>query len=126
MREGASLKSIGASHQQGSVKMIPMILSFKVNAFRKSPIPSLEEFCRYIADQAEESGSPESMNIHYRPQHLLCPHCLLRFDAVGKLETFNKDSSAIMNALGLAVSLFFSGILIEDLFLFCIEEGSPV
>ena len=64
--------------------------------------PTFSEFVNYILDLADTNGT-ESLDPHFRPQWQTCPHCMLRFDAIGKLEHFNEDSNVIMQHLGIQV-----------------------
>ena len=70
---------------------------------RTSSVPSLYEFSIFICDEAEEHGA-ESLDPHFRPQWLVCPHCDLRFDAIAKLENIVKDQRAFVKPLKLWVS----------------------
>ena len=43
------------------------------------------------------------VNAHILPQHLYCPFCLFDFDAVGRIENFERDAPVVLDALGLEV-----------------------
>ncbi|XP_045172920.2 carbohydrate sulfotransferase 11-like [Mercenaria mercenaria] len=55
---------------------------------------SFEEFLTFIAE------NPATLNIHWTPFYRLCNPCHVKYDAIGKMETFSKDSKFILNKLG--------------------------
>ncbi|KAL3866584.1 hypothetical protein ACJMK2_043871 [Sinanodonta woodiana] len=57
---------------------------------------TFEEFLTYVVRM---SGS--RMNEHYVPVHRLCSPCHMKFDYIGKQESFSADASFILDDLGL-------------------------
>lgn len=68
-----------------------------------SAVPSPLSFTRWLLDLTSR-GHAENIDGHFRPQWGHCPLCLLQFDVVGKLETFDDDMMYIFNALNVTVS----------------------
>ena len=68
-----------------------------------SSVPSLFELSTYICDEADLHG-PGSLDVHFRPQWMICPHCDMRFDAIGKLEAINHDMKQFVKPLHIWVS----------------------
>lgn len=50
---------------------------------------------------ALEATDPRHLNPHFRPQHLNLAHDLVRYDVIGRLETFEADLERIRQAVGL-------------------------
>lgn len=56
-------------------------------------------FDQFVA--ALEIESPIRMDQHWRPQHLDLMHPLVRYDVIGRLETFGADIARIRDMAGL-------------------------
>lgn len=60
---------------------------------------SFREFVRYLID--EKLGG-ESANEHWKPIYQLCFPCALNYSFIGKYETFEEDSQAVLTMIGAA------------------------
>jgi hypothetical protein len=56
-------------------------------------------FDQFVA--ALETMEPLEMNVHWRPQHLNLMHPVIRYDHIGRLETFDHDIAVIRRAIDL-------------------------
>ena len=56
------------------------------------------EFITFVVDHLKQ-GLP--INTHFLPIHIQCNPCKVKFDAVGKVETFSSDVKLILNESGL-------------------------
>ena len=57
---------------------------------------------QYLLSEARSRG-PDRLNLHFRPQYLLCPFCQMDFDIVAKVETYAADTEDIIHTLRLQV-----------------------
>ncbi|KAL4221445.1 hypothetical protein ACF0H5_019702 [Mactra antiquata] len=51
------------------------------------------EFVKFILKQNDDNSS---INVHFRPMHLLCDPCRFQYDFVGYLETFSQDANFLL------------------------------
>lgn len=58
--------------------------------------PTWPEFVSYLLATA-----PERYDEHWRPIHLLCSPCVMRYTVIAKMETFSEDTQFVINELGL-------------------------
>ena len=56
------------------------------------------DFLQYVTDTLSKGGN---LNEHFNPMFKLCSPCHVRFDVIGKIETFQKDSEYIFKTFGL-------------------------
>ena len=69
-------------------------------------IPTPLQFVKYLLSEAKSRGGPGKINLHFRPQHYLCPFCELDFDIIAKVETYQRDTKMIIGNLKLEVLVF--------------------
>ncbi|XP_071455015.1 carbohydrate sulfotransferase 11-like [Hetaerina americana] len=58
--------------------------------------PTFREFVRYLIDE-----DPTRADDHWIPYYLFCTPCLLRYDAIAKVETMQRDQEYIIRSSGL-------------------------
>ena len=61
-----------------------------------SPTPI--EMVRFILQEFPHV-TPPGVDIHFRPQWASCPFCRVDFDLVGRMETFEEDREALLEAM---------------------------
>ena len=66
---------------------------------------SFEEFVYYLVDPATQREEP--FNEHWERVHSLCHPCLIHYDVVGKYETLEPDSQAVLGLAGVQGSVRF-------------------
>lgn len=57
---------------------------------------------QYILDRAATRGMLR-VDLHWRPIWAACPFCLVDFDVVGRMDTFDQDSDIVVKLLGVEV-----------------------
>ena len=74
-----------------------IIKTFRENATKESLARvhdvTFHEFVKYIISMEK---TPSKMDTHWRPQYLICNPCQIKFDFVGKTETFDNDATHVM------------------------------
>ena len=74
-----------------------IIKTFRENATKESLARvhdvTFQEFVKHIISMEK---TPSKMDAHWRPQYLICNPCQIKFDFVGKTETFNNDATHVM------------------------------
>ena len=65
-----------------------------VNGVRR---PTFGRFLRYVA-----MTSPAQYDRHWKPNWLVCNPCIYKYNYVLKMETFNRDSGAVLNLVSVA------------------------
>jgi 3-isopropylmalate dehydratase small subunit len=63
-----------------------------------------KEFTKYVVDQSKRSLGVHVFNPHWRPMYLFCHHCYVKYDIIGKIETYDQDMEFLANNLKLSVS----------------------
>lgn len=102
------------------------ILSAYFNKFVQNNIPFRRKYGRHIIENFRENPTNESLQYghdvtfkefvaylldhdvtetylydpHWRPFHLLCEPCLIKYDLIGKYETFDEDADWTLSLLG--------------------------
>ncbi|KAK0146498.1 Carbohydrate sulfotransferase 11 [Merluccius polli] len=66
---------------------------------------SFQEFVQYLVDPRTQREEP--LNEHWERVHSLCHPCLLHYDVVGKYETLEPDSRAVLGLAGVEGSVRF-------------------
>ncbi|CAF1095183.1 unnamed protein product [Adineta ricciae] len=54
-------------------------------------VPSFEDFIRYILVDTQSSVGISQMDLHWQPYSSICQVCQLKYNFIGRYETFNKD-----------------------------------
>ena len=62
--------------------------------------PTPTEYLTYILDNLKSRGS-ENVDVHWRPQHLSCPFCLLQFSVYARVEDMAEDTTYFFLKAGL-------------------------
>ena len=74
-----------------------IIKTFRKNATKESLVRvhdvTFQELAKYIISMEK---TPSKMDVHLRPQYLSCNPCQIKFDFVGKIETFKNDVTHVM------------------------------
>lgn len=65
-------------------------------------IPSFEQFVRYILPTSKAPTDLIRMDGHWKPYTMMCQVCQLKYNFIGKYETFNDDFSNLLKRLNIS------------------------
>ncbi|XP_026223078.1 carbohydrate sulfotransferase 11-like isoform X1 [Anabas testudineus] len=74
-------------------------------ALREGNDVSFQEFVQYLVDPRTQREEP--FNEHWERVHSLCHPCLIHYDVVGKYETLEPDSQAVLRLAGVEGTVKF-------------------
>ncbi|XP_047527411.1 carbohydrate sulfotransferase 11 isoform X2 [Vanessa atalanta] len=83
-------RKIVAEHREAATKVLGPIKSFG---------PTFREFVAYLI--ARHSSDPAPFDEHWAPYHKFCTPCAVNFTVIAKVETLSRDSSFVVQRLGL-------------------------
>jgi len=86
--------------QNRMAKWIPNLLP-KRDAC-KDNIPSFEVFIKFILGYIRTPAKMAQMDAHWQPYSMLCQVCKLKYNFIGKYETFNDDFTYFLKRLNVS------------------------
>lgn len=84
-------RAIVAEHREAATKILGNIRSFG---------PTFYEFVAYLI--AKHTSKTISFDEHWAPYYQFCSPCAINFTVISKVETLSRDSSYVIQQLGLA------------------------
>ena len=72
------------------------LLKYNSTTEVKDGIPTFSQFVDYVLDQ-----DPKTMNHHFEVMWTRCNVCQIKYDFIGKMETFDQDVSSLLKHVSL-------------------------
>ncbi|CAF1062849.1 unnamed protein product [Adineta ricciae] len=68
----------------------------------QSVIPSFEHFVQYILNGIDDPSTIIRMDAHWQPYTIICQVCNIRYNFIGKYESFNDDFTLLLKRLNVS------------------------
>lgn len=85
-------RAIIAEHREKATKIFGPI---------KSSGPTFYEFVVYLIEKYNSTDKAFTFDEHWAPYYKFCSPCAINFNVIGKVETLSRDSSYVIQQLGL-------------------------
>lgn len=84
------------------VQLHPIKERVRIQELCNENIPSFEQFIRYILPNTKAPTEIARMDGHWKPYSIVCQVCDVKYNFIGKYETFNDDFTILLKRLNIS------------------------